>query len=246
MNPERITAVILTIALTVSLSAQNSRKQTLVLNGGSRLTGTILAADSDSLKMRITSPRVITLKKSDISLSSPALIIEKPVIDRHGYSIRLSASSLTGRNDEEKTGSMSFHFSNGYTFRNGLSTGIGTGYEELDVAVMPLYADLRYQPLKTRISPFAWIKSGWSFTFGELDDGQYYYYDFPESRGGPMFNAGAGIELASWRRNAVNIGVGYRYQKITYKYDQNPSVQVMNEIITCFNRFEVQFGFVFR
>lgn len=246
MKHERITAVILTIALTVSLSAQNSRKQTVVLNGGSRLTGIILAADQDSLKMRITSPGVITLKKSDISLSSPALRIERPVIDRHGYSIRLSASSLTGRNEEEKIGSMSFHFSNGYTFRNGLSTGIGTGYEELDVAVMPLYADLRYQPLHTRMSPFAWIKSGWSFTFGNLDDGQYYYYDFPESRGGPMFNAGAGIELASWRRNAVNIGVGYRYQKITYKYDQNPSVQVMNEIITRFNRFEVQFGFVFR
>ena len=246
MKYERITAVILTIALTVSLSAQHSRKQTVVLNGGSRLTGIILAADQDSLKMRITSPGVITLKKSDISLSSPALRIERPVIDRHGYSIRLSASSLTGRNEEEKIGSMSFHFSNGYTFRNGLSTGIGTGYEELDVAVMPLYADLRYQPLNTRMSPFAWIKSGWSFTFGKLDDGQYYYYDFPESRGGPMFNAGAGIELASWRRNAVNIGVGYRYQKITYKYDHNPSLQVMNEIITRFNRFEVQFGFVFR
>lgn len=246
MNPERITAVILTIALTVSLSAQNSRKQTVVLNGGSRLTGTILAADSDSLKMRITSPRVITLKKSDISMSSPALIIEKQVIDRHGYSIRLSASSLTGRKDEEKIGSMSFHFSNGYTFKNGLSTGIGTGYEDLDVAVMPLYADLRYNLLRTRMSPFLWIKSGWSFTFGKLDDGNYYYYDFPESRGGPMFNAGAGIELASWRHNAVNIGLGYRYQKIIYKYDNSQSGQLINEIITRFNRFEVQFGFVFR
>ncbi|MFZ2340692.1 MAG: hypothetical protein WAW07_13340 [Bacteroidales bacterium] len=246
MNLERITAVIITIALTASLSAQKSRKQTVVLNGGSRLTGTILIADSDSLTMSIPSPHVITLKKSDISLSSPAQLIKKPVIDRLGYSIRLSASSLTGRNDNENIGSMSFHFSNGYTFRNGLSLGIGTGYEELDVAVMPLYADLRYHPLKTRVSPFAWIKSGWSFTSGKLDDGQYYYYDFPVSRGGLMFNAGAGIELASWRRNAVNIGIGYRYQKITYKYDHNPIEQVMNEIITRFNRIEVQFGFVFR
>ncbi len=246
MKPVKITAVIIAIAITASLSAQKSRKQTVVLNGGSRLTGTILAADQDSLKMRITSSRMITLKKSDISMSSPALAIEKPVIDRGGYSIRLSASSLTGHDDEENIGSMSFHFSNGYTFRNGLSLGIGTGYEELDVTVMPLYADLRYHPLKTRVSPFAWIKSGWSFTFGKLDEGQYYYYDFPDSRGGPMFNAGAGIELASWRSNAVNIGVGYRYQKITYKYDHNPSEQIINEIITRFNRFEVQFGFVFR
>ncbi len=61
-----------------------------------------------------------------------------------------------------------------------------------------------------------------------------------------MFNAGAGMELASWRRNAVNIGVGYRYQKITYKHEQNGTRQTMNEIITHFNRLEVQFGFVFR
>lgn len=246
MYPERITAVILTIALTVSLSAQKGNKQTVVLNGGSRLTGTILGANPDSLKMRITSPQVITLKKSDISLSSPELATEKPVIDRHGYSIRLSASALAGKKDEENIGSMSFHFSNGYSFRNGLSIGIGTGFEELDVAVMPLYADLRYHPLKTRISPFVWLKSGWSFAFGDMDDGQYYYYGLPKARGGIMFNTGTGIELASWRHNAVNIGVGYRYQKITYKYDQNPSAQVMNEIITRFNRIEVQFGFVFR
>ncbi|MBK7479841.1 MAG: hypothetical protein IPI69_09110 [Bacteroidales bacterium] len=246
MNSERIITVILIIALSISLSAQNSKKQTVVLKGGSHLTGTILFAGPDSLKMRITSPQVITLNKSDITLSSPVQGIEKPFIDRHGYSIRLSASSLTGRNDEEKTGSMSFHFSNAYTFKNGLSIGFGTGYEEFDVTVMPVYADLRYHPLKTRMSPFAWIKSGWSFGFSKLDDGRYYYYNFPESKGGLMFNTGAGMELASWRRNAVNIGVGYRYQKITYKYEHDRSERYMNELITCYNRLEVQFGFVFR
>ncbi len=61
-----------------------------------------------------------------------------------------------------------------------------------------------------------------------------------------MFNAGTGIELASWRRNAVNIGIGYRYQKITYKHDHNISEETMKEIITWFNRIEVQFGFIFR
>ena len=246
MNSERIITVILIIALSISLSAQNSKEQTVVLKGGSHLTGTILLAGPDSLKMRITSPQVITLNKSDITLNSPAQGIEKALIDRQGYSIRFSASSLTGRNDEKRTGSMSFHFSNAYTFRNGLSIGFGTGYEDLDVTVMPVYADLRYHPLKTRISPFAWIKSGWSFSFGELEDGRYYYYTVPKSKGGLMFNAGAGMELASWRRNAVNIGVGYRYQKITYKHEQNGTRQAMNEIITHLNRLEVQFGFVFR
>jgi len=247
MNRKRISTAIVFVALTITLSAQEYGKRTVVLNGGSRLTGTILADSSDYLKLRITTPQVITLKKSEVLFTSQVRDIGRPSFDGHGYSIRISASALAGRNDEGNIGNMSFHLSNGYRFRNGISVGFGTGLEELDVAVMPVYADLRYHPLKTRLSPFLWIKSGWSFTFGDLDDGQYYYYgSFPESRGGVMFNTGTGIELASWRRNAVNIGIGYRYQKITYKHSQNLDESVVNEVVTCFNRIELQFGLIFR
>ena len=247
MNNKRISAVVVLFALTVTLSAQKRDRQTVVFDGGSRITGTILVDSSDYLKLRITSPQIVTLKKSEISYTVPASGIEKPFIDRHGYWVRVSASALTGRNDEENVGNMSFHFSNGYRFRNGLSLGLGTGLEELDVAVMPLYADLRYNPLKTRLSPFVWLKSGYSFAFGDREEGQYYYYGYyPEARGGFMFNTGAGIELASWRRNAVNIGVGYRYQKIIYRRVNNWVEDMTNELVTNFNRIEIQLGFIFR
>ena len=192
MNVARICTAIILVSLTVTLSAQKSEKQTIVLKGGSRLTGTILVDSSDYLKIRLRSPQVITLKKSEVSLTTPAQSIEKPVIDRYGDSIRISASVLTGLNSEGNIGSMSFHLSNAYQLRNGISIGFGTGFEELNVTVIPLYTDLRYHLLKTRLSPFVWIKSGWSFAFGTLDDGQYYYYDFPKAKGGLMFNAGTG------------------------------------------------------
>lgn len=247
MNGTRIFTGIFLIALTATLSAQKHGKQTIVFNGGSRLTGIVLVDSSDYLKLGITTPQVITVKKSEVLFTTKAQGIEKPSYDGHGYSIRISASALTGRNGEGNIGNLSFHLSNGYRFRNGISVGFGTGLEELDVAVMPVYADLRYHPLKTRLSPFVWIKSGWSFAFGHLDDGQYYYYgSYPESKGGVMFNTGTGIELASWRRNAVNIGIGYRYQKITYQHSQNLDESVVNEVVTCFNRIELQFGFIFR
>ena len=246
MNLVRIFTAIILFALTVTLHAQKREKQTVVINSGSRLTGTILVDSSDYLKLRITSPQVITLSKSEVSVITPEQRTEKPAIDRNGYSIRISVSALTGRNGEGNTGSMSIHLSNGYRFRNGISVGFGTGFEGLDVAVMPVYSDLRYNPLKSRFSPFIWMKSGWSFAFGELDNGPYYYYGYPKSQGGFMFNAGTGVELASWRRNAVNIGIGYRFQKITYKYDHNQNEEIMNEIVTCFNRVEVQLGFIFR
>ncbi|HQB36948.1 MAG TPA: hypothetical protein PLI41_05320 [Bacteroidales bacterium] len=247
MNPYRISTLVILIVLTVTLSAQKRDRQTVVFDGGFRLRGTILVDSSDYLKLRITTPQVVTLKKSEISYTTRASDIEKPFIDRHGYWIRISASALTGRNDEGNVGNMSFHFSNGYRFRNGISAGIGTGLEELDVTVMPIYADLRYNILKTRLSPFVWLKSGWSFAFGKLNDGQYYYYGyFPQALGGFMFNAGTGIELASWRRNAVSLGMGYRYQKIVYEQIRQWEGRGTNEIITRFNRIEVQLGFIFR
>jgi hypothetical protein len=246
MNASRIFTAIILFALAATVTAQKREKQTIVLSGGSRLTGTILVDSSDYLKLRITSPQVITLKKSEVSLITPEKNIEKPVAGRHGYSIRISASVLAGRNSEGNTRSMSYQLSNCYRFRNGLSVGFGAGIEELDIDLLPVYSYLSYHPLQTRLSPFIWIKSGWSFAYGDQNEvPNYYYGSYPEAKGGFMFNAGTGIELASWRRNAVNIGVGYRYQKITFKRTNNQSQITTNEIITSFNRIEVQFGFTF-
>lgn len=247
MKAARISTVIILFALTVTMSAQRREKQTIVLNGGSRLTGTLLVDSSDYLKLRITSPQIIKLKKSEISFTAPAQNIEKPVFNRHGYSIMLSSSVLAGRNNEGNTRNLSFHLSNGYQFRNGLSVGFGTGYEELDVALLPVYTELRYHPFKSRLSPFVWTKNGWSFTIDDPDDRQYYNYGYySRSKGGFMFNAGTGVELASWRRNAVNIGIGYRYQKITFKRLNYWVEETTNELVTSYNRIEVQFGFIFR
>lgn len=247
MTRTKITAAITLLALTVTLSAQKREKQTVVLNGGSRIRGTIMADSSDYLKLRITSPQILTLKKSEVLFTNPAKKTEEPLVRNHGYSISLSASVLAGRNSQGNTRSLSFHLSNGYRFRNGLSAGFGAGYEELEVALLPVYIDLRYHPFKSRLSPYVWTKSGWSFTFSDNDDRQYYYFgSYPESRGGYMFNAGTGIELASWRRNAVNIGIGYRYQKITFMQADNLGDVITNELVTRFNRVELQFGFIFR
>lgn len=247
MNAAKVLSTIILIVLTFTLSAQQREKKTIVLNNGSRLTGTIVVDSSDYLRLKITSPQVITLKKSEVSFISPVQNIERPVTDRHGYSVRLSASVLAGRNSEGNTRSMSYHLSNGYQFRNGISIGFGTGLEELDVDLLPVYADIRYQPLKTRLSPFLWIKSGWSYTYDHKDNEKYYYnVSYTESKGGAMFNAGTGIELASWRKNAVTLGIGYRFQKITFKRPNNQIINNTNELVTSFNRIEVQFGFILR
>lgn len=243
----KIIIAVFLIALPVSLFSQKREMKTVVLGNGSRITGIVTTDSSGYLKLRITTPQVITLEKSDVTLTAPVRKSDNLFAEIHGYSIRISASVLAGRNSHGNNGSLSFHFTNGYRFRNGMNAGVGAGIEELDVLLMPVYADIRYHILKRRISPFIWIKSGYAFPVGEQECERYYYYgSYTEPRGGFMLNTGAGVALYSWQRTAVNIGIGYRYQKISSE-QVNPWIEgTNNELVTYFNRIEVQFGIIFR
>jgi hypothetical protein len=165
-----------------------------------------------------------------------------------GYYMQFSTSILAGKSENGNQSNLSFHLSNGYQFSNGFSIGVGTGIEELGVTIVPLYADFKYSPLKSRLSPIAWVKTGYGFATSDQETIYDYYGSMGgESTGGFLFNAGAGIAMYTWNRTAINIGVGYRYQKITVSRDQywwsGPSLR---ETVTHFNRIEIQMGFIFR
>ncbi|MGB8491878.1 MAG: hypothetical protein WCE64_12550 [Bacteroidales bacterium] len=244
----RLLSATLLFIISLTASGQKLKEQVVVLNDGTCLLGIIVADSSDCLKVRIRRPRVITISKSKVYSTGNVRTRVTGSADKKGYSIRLTASILAGRNSSGKVGTMSFHLSNGYQFSNGLSAGLGTGIEKLDLWVMPVYADLRFQPLKTSVSPFAWVKSGYGFALSGRTNEDYYYYGYnPEPVGGIMFSTGAGIALYSWRRNAVSIGIGYHYQKIRFRQQELIGYgELTNELITHFNRIEVQFGFIFR
>lgn len=247
MNVKKIIFPFLLLALTIAVPAQKRERRAVVLNDGTIIAGKIIADSSDFLKIKIRRPQVLTLNKAQVSSTGRIGRGVYSTGETGGYSIRLSASVLAGRNDSGNKGSLSIHLSNGYQFRNGLGAGLGTGIEKLDALVMPVFGELKYQPFKTRLSPYLWIKSGYAFPLGERDGGDYYYYyNYNESKGGIMFSAGSGLALYSWNRNAVNIGLGYRYQKLRFEQENAWNPGYKNEIITYFDRIEVQFGFIFR
>jgi len=243
----RIFATAICIALTLSVAGQKQRMQTVVLNDGSRISGTIVADSSAYLEIKVIVPQVIKIRKTQVSFIEPVTYPVKVNQKTKGYFIQLSASILTGKDELAYRTSNSFHLSNGYQFKNGLGVGIGSGLEEMEVTIIPLYADIRYYPLKTRISPYAWLKTGYGFATSDKDSGRDFYYVPADTKGGFLFNAGAGIALFTWQRTAVNIGIGYRFQKITTSQEQywwgQPSTK---EIVTHFNRIELQLGFTFR
>jgi len=247
MDIKRIIFVILLTAITIAVSSQKREQHKVVLNDGTVIAGTIVADSSDFLKVKIKKPQVITLNKALVYSTGKVRRSAYNPGETRGYSIRLSASLLAGRNESGNKGSLSIHLSNGYQFRSGLGAGFGTGIEELDVVVMPVFGELRYQPLKTRLSPFLWIKSGYGFPLTSRGGGDYYYFgNYTESKGGLMFSAGSGLALYSWKRNAINIGIGYRYQKIIFEQKNTWSHEIQNELVTSFERIEIQFGLIFR
>lgn len=244
---QRIIFVCLLSAITIVVSSQRREQRKVVLNDGTVIAGTIVADSSDFLKVKITRPQVITLNKAQVYSTGRVRRGAYNPGEAKGYSIRLSASLLAGRNKNGYKGSPGIYLSNGYQFRNGFGAGFGTGIEELDVLAIPVFGEIRYQPFKTRLSPFVWLKSGYAFPLSDRDGGDYYYYgNYTESKGGILFNAGSGLALYSWKRSAINIGIGYRYQKFRFEQKNVWNQEVHNELVTYFDRVEVQFGFIFR
>lgn len=242
----RFTAIAVCVLLTLSATGQH-RKYTVVLNDGSRITGTIVGDSTDFFDLKIASPQVIRIDRSEVSSFEALKYPLKRNRKTSGYYVRFSTGFLSGRNEQGNQASLSFHLSNGYQFRNGLAVGIGSGMEELGVVLVPLYADLRYTPLNSGISPYAWLKTGHGFA---LSDQAVTYADYAlnksKNEGGFLFNAGVGISMFTWNRTAVNVGIGYRYQKVTLNEDLywwgGGSVR---ETVIQYYRLEFHLGFVF-
>ncbi len=242
----RIYAIAVCVLLTLSATGQQ-RKSTVVLNNGSRVSGTIVGDTAGYLDIKVLAPQVIRVSRSQVSSVEPLKYPLKKNLKTNGYYVRLSTGFLSGKNESGNQSSLSFNLSNGYQFKNGIAIGIGSGMEELGVALVPLYADLRFTPLSSGISPYVWLKTGYGFAI--TDQAVAYMNDASadkNSEGGFLFNTGVGISMFTWNRTAINVGIGYRYQKVTLNQDNywwgGNSVR---QTVTQFYRLEFHLGFVF-
>ncbi|MGE5348879.1 MAG: hypothetical protein ACM3NP_06355 [Actinomycetota bacterium] len=242
----RLSAVVICFLLTLTATGQH-RKYTVLLNDGSRIPGTIVGDTAGFLEIRVSNPQVIRINKSGVSSVEPLRYPVKRNMRTSGYYARFSSGFLSGKNESGNQGSLSFHLSNGYQFKNGIALGIGSGMEELGVVLVPLYADFRYTLLNTGISPYIWLKTGHGFA---LSDQDVTYYDYAltegKSEGGFLFNSGIGISMFTWKRTALNVGLGYRYQKVTLNEDLHWwGGNSVRHTITQYYRLEFHLAFVF-
>ncbi|MDZ7738039.1 MAG: hypothetical protein U5K32_03015 [Bacteroidales bacterium] len=167
----------------------------------------------------------------------------------YGCFIHPSLSNLAGKSTNEEPNSLSIHLLSAYKFRNGLSVGAGSGAEHLEMPLLPVYGYLRYDLNDSRATPYAWLKAGYGFSL-EADEAEGTWSgSYRESNGGILLNAGMGIVLFSRKNMGVNMGVGYRFQKVSTTYHDTwwgSNEESVRTVFTEFNRFELQLGIVFR
>lgn len=114
-------------------------------------------------------------------------------------------------------GRFSIETSHGYQFNHYIFLGAGLGFQfsskyetpgmeyaldKRDSKVdIPIFANLHFNFLKKKISPFVDLKGG----------------AFVNNGGGAYVNASAGFRIATTARQAVNISVGYAFQQLEFE-----------------------------
>jgi len=131
---------------------------------------------------------------------------------------------------------------NGYSFASRFIAGAGIGIELFESVMLPLFADARIILARSRITPFAGLKAGYSFA---LEDPAGYWGESYNSSGGFTWGTGAGILIWVSDRSSFEINLAYRYQAIkterTYEWSGTTT-----ELTARYNRLELRFGILFK
>jgi hypothetical protein len=243
----RVLLTVLFVSIVLNAEAQRPRRQTIVMVDGSRLSGTIISDTLGYITMKITSPQIVTVTKSEVQYVETSGRNTNPDTQYRGTYLNLSVSEFLGSNEFGKVGTPGIHLNYGYQFRNRLSAGIGTGMENPEVTIMPLYAVLKYYPFKAQASPCILIKSGYGFAVSDRTDNYNNYYTPTTARGGFLFSVGAGVPVYNANKYSITIGAGYRYQRVIFTQEENWFMGgVTRDFVTHINRIELQVGFIFR
>lgn len=133
---------------------------------------------------------------------------------------------------------------------NEIWLGAGSGAEVLGKTFIPIYADFRIIPIKSK-PLFLYNKLGYTFcankNYSENNNEYSYYPNYPhplnesvKTKGGFMNEAGFGIIMKKRDWN-TSVSIGYRYQKTEDEYDNN----YKRTYQYIFNRLAVRVGFWF-
>lgn len=244
------TGLILIILATFNTGAQKYIVDVITLKNGDIYRG-IIVEQPDSQFVRINTLCYSTLNfnvNEIFSVSTEDVILNRSGLklpfhyESRGYVNITDFGLLIGTGNDTHNAIFSVSSVNGYTFSSRFITGVGIGLELYETLMMPLYADTRVILLKSRLTPYAGLKAGYSFSLQDPAPGWGETYD---TQGGFTCGVGAGIFIWTNERSSFELNLSYRFQAIhtetTYEWSETTSYYT-----TQYNRLELRLGFLFQ
>lgn len=131
---------------------------------------------------------------------------------------------------------------NGYQFSPFFSMGAGIGiHVHSGLVLVPLFLDLRANFSRNRLTPFASVNIGYSYSRKEVTGGVL----ATDDKGGILFSPAAGMKFFVLPKMALNLSLGFRYQEIEVpaeSYQAYANEYYENKIL---RHFILRFGFTF-
>jgi hypothetical protein len=251
-QPVRILFIVL-LLLTVSIFstyAQRYIADVITLQNGDVYRGIIVEQrDTGIIRLNTLCHNTLNFNLNDISSVSTEKLnlrrsgLELPFqYEPKGYVNITDFGLLIATGNNNQNGIFTVSSMNGYSFASRFIAGAGVGIELFESLMLPLYADTRVILMKSRITPYVGLKTGYSFA---LEDPEPNWNESYDSHGGFTWGTGAGVFIWVNDRSSFEINISYRYQAIktdrTYEWSGETTT-----LTTRYNRLELRFGILFQ
>lgn len=156
--------------------------------------------------------------------------------DRSGYYNRTGADLLFGSDNSTAR----YFMINGYRFNQHISAGIGIGYVPYNdpLGLIPVFTDFTYNFSQSDVSPFLYLRLGYSFSKKSDDD-----FVMESHEGGVMINPGIGLQFETGKSWNWYLNAGFNRDRSVHSFDSWGNRTVNNRY--SYRRVHIGIGVVF-
>ncbi len=204
------------------VAAQNTAQpiQHFYLKGGGHLRGHLLSSDNQQqIQIQLLTGETVSLQRSSLlqvntnQKRQRIALKNGEGIPSKGFYYILQTGISMGYIDQRELalGANVFSMSFGHRFNPHWQVGGGFGLDFYDQQFIPIFAEGRWHPWQSYVSPFIGLQMGYSLGFDVTNDSWWQN----NSSGGTVFHPSIGLRLASKRIGNFMVDAGYRFQRAT-------------------------------
>jgi len=236
--------IIIIISLTFIATNLFSQNQLIFLKDSTLIHGEVLNSDKYFIMVKVNNEVKRINKNEILDIYKAKYIVGNSDNKTPSYFNISDIGMLAGNRDGYKKYSFSFNMINGIQMDKRISLGLGFGIELMDINLIPLFGDLRWNLNKGKTQVFIGMQGGFLFPLEQnandvaRDDYNYergYFYN-------PIIGLKANFNKS---RNAFVITCGFRHMNIVGERWDDWWLETKYEREFIYDRFSFRVGYYF-